>query len=406
MRMRVLLSSAALCLAMMLSGCGTSVPDLKGLTCEQATETLTDAGFELGHVTYREDAQGAVGAVISQDPDAGSRRPSGSAVDIVIAGPEPIPVPDLVGLSESEAEAVLSAVGLAMSVSDETSVGPDPGTVVAQDPGPDQRVAPGSTVTVVLSVSDEDAIGERPDSGAAVLEPKMGTAERTALMDAARAYLGISNQFLVWQLFVHDDHAVADITPVGGGQRNLVSFVRENGRWQGQWHKRYIDASRDELLAASPSMSLRLANAAEFMVPIEVDPRYAQAGPRLERAAWDTSLRARVWAPTRMPEGYSVSGQVTFESSRQHHVQYSASGKGLIEVWHGIMGDWGEMETNAFFTDDIRYGSHMGWLEDPLHDMVVTGQYGNSSISSHVVGEGASRGAVAAVAESMVQVYP
>ncbi len=156
MALQLLLSCVASCLALTLCACGTAVPDLKGLTYEQADKALTEAGFELGDVSYREDADGAVGAVMDQSPAAGRRASSGSVVDIVIAGPAPVETPDLTGMNRETAEGVLSALGLIVgSVSESHDATATVGAVISQEPAPGVETPKGSGVDLVLSKGPE-----------------------------------------------------------------------------------------------------------------------------------------------------------------------------------------------------------------------------------------------------------
>ena len=64
-----------------------------------------------------------------------------------------------------------------------------------------------------------DAVSEGP-----ITTPEAGSDERTALMDAARKKIGTTSQFVVYQLFVQGDAAVADLETVSGGKRQFVGF--------------------------------------------------------------------------------------------------------------------------------------------------------------------------------------
>lgn len=54
----------------------------RGLTA--ARKALTDAGFNVGKVSYISDEDRAAGVVLSQTPAAGASAPKGSAVDLVV----------------------------------------------------------------------------------------------------------------------------------------------------------------------------------------------------------------------------------------------------------------------------------------------------------------------------------
>ncbi len=93
----------------------TSVPELAGLTDEEAVTMLTDQGLRLkerqGEEAY--DEQVAIGHVLRQRPGAGAFVKRGSVVEVVFSrGPQRIQVPDLVGQALQSAQVALAAVGL------------------------------------------------------------------------------------------------------------------------------------------------------------------------------------------------------------------------------------------------------------------------------------------------------
>jgi beta-lactam-binding protein with PASTA domain len=111
-----------------------TVPSLKGLTAEDAQAELAQLGLTANPnaVPGSEPA----GTVVAQDPAAGTTVDTGSAVNVNVsdgAKTEKESMPNLVGLSRSDAQAQLEQVGLSYSVFVVPSDEPV-GTVVAQDP--------------------------------------------------------------------------------------------------------------------------------------------------------------------------------------------------------------------------------------------------------------------------------
>ncbi len=130
-----------------------SVPDVSGLSEEDATRALEDAGFVVGDISQAFSDEVPSGRVISTDPAIDTELPQGSVIDIVISiGPESVAVPDLVDLSEADALDALDAAGLsagdATEASDATIAA---GNVISSDPAADAEVAPGTAVDYVLS---------------------------------------------------------------------------------------------------------------------------------------------------------------------------------------------------------------------------------------------------------------
>lgn len=146
------------------------VPDLTGNNVDQAAALLEDAGLVLGaQVESYSDA--ASGAIISQDPGAGSDAEPGSAVDVTISiGPEPVVVPDVVGMDVDAAAAEVTNAGLSYQTFEYQSDAPE-GTVVSTDPGAGTELEPGTLVAIYYSTgpppppkNDDDDAEARQDA--------------------------------------------------------------------------------------------------------------------------------------------------------------------------------------------------------------------------------------------------
>ncbi|HSL85363.1 MAG TPA: Stk1 family PASTA domain-containing Ser/Thr kinase, partial [Bacteroidales bacterium] len=93
------------------------VPDITGSTVEAAEIVLGNNGFMLGAVNQDYSDTVPQGEIISQDPMVNASMPKGSAVNVLVSrGPEIVlsDVPDLVGKTEREAQALLEARGLSV----------------------------------------------------------------------------------------------------------------------------------------------------------------------------------------------------------------------------------------------------------------------------------------------------
>lgn len=93
---------------------GVEVPNIVGTSTAQAVSNLEQKGFVVNK-TESYDAEVAKGNVISQSPEGGTKAPSGSAVTIRIsqgAEDNKIRIPNLIGVSEMDAMASLTELGL------------------------------------------------------------------------------------------------------------------------------------------------------------------------------------------------------------------------------------------------------------------------------------------------------
>jgi beta-lactam-binding protein with PASTA domain len=94
-----------------------TVPSLEGLSADDADAQLAQAGLTGTENTVPGSAP--VGTVVAQDPAAGTTVNTGSAVNFNVSDgteTEQVTMPQLVGLSRSDAQAALDQVGLSYTV--------------------------------------------------------------------------------------------------------------------------------------------------------------------------------------------------------------------------------------------------------------------------------------------------
>ena len=146
-----------------------AIPNVVGLTEDEAAATLEEAGFEVGQVT-EEESDEEEGLVLEQDPPAGEEARPGTAVNLVVSsGPATVAVPDVLcqdlGSAQQEIEeAELDMVVTGTRFSDECP----PGTVAEQNPSPETQVPPGSNVRV------KESTGPSPEPTVTIEVPGEG----------------------------------------------------------------------------------------------------------------------------------------------------------------------------------------------------------------------------------------
>jgi eukaryotic-like serine/threonine-protein kinase len=126
----------------------TQVPQIVGLTRQQAELALQNAGLDAGDVTERESPSPR-GQVLSSNPVGGQKTPLPSEVAFIVsAGPSQLAVPDVTGQSYASAAQLLTQVGfrVAPAVPDTMTAGAPEGTVTGQDPAGNEAAPPGVTV--------------------------------------------------------------------------------------------------------------------------------------------------------------------------------------------------------------------------------------------------------------------
>jgi serine/threonine-protein kinase len=145
----------------------TPVPDLAGLTRQEAAERLADSGLRIAveEGSGRFDAEVPAGRVLEQDPGARTLVKRGSEVGVALSlGPQRLAVPDLAGNSAQSAQVALAAAGLALGrVLGVFSPDAVPGTVVHQAPAPGVAVAPATPVQVLVALAGSAPAFVMPD---------------------------------------------------------------------------------------------------------------------------------------------------------------------------------------------------------------------------------------------------
>ena len=151
-----------------------AVPALAGETQEDAETLLDEAGLE-GEYTEEASEDVEAGTVISSDPGEGQEVDAGSTVAVTVsAGPSPVDVPDVTGMSESEAESALEEVGLSMTVAgEEDQAGTEADEVIRSDPRSGDTATPGEEVEVWVATGNytvPNVVGQTQESATEMLE--------------------------------------------------------------------------------------------------------------------------------------------------------------------------------------------------------------------------------------------
>ncbi|AGF71037.1 Stk1 family PASTA domain-containing Ser/Thr kinase [Corynebacterium halotolerans] len=138
----------------------TDVPDVTGLTVQEAADVLAEAELQLEQQVQEESSDTvAEGQVVSQNPVGGSQISKGSTVTITVStGPEQVRIPVLSGMQLSQAEATLNSLDFVPQVQMVDSLLPEGEVISVQGEG---ASSPRGS-TVVLEVSNGQLF-EMPD---------------------------------------------------------------------------------------------------------------------------------------------------------------------------------------------------------------------------------------------------
>jgi serine/threonine-protein kinase len=133
------------------AGLGTAaIPDVSGLTTNDAKKKLTDAKFQVKVDPAESSSSIAPGSVIRTDPSAGGEVTVGTVVHIIPS--KGVAIPNVVNLAQTPAFAALTQAGLAPQIETESSNTVAAGNVTRTDPPfGTNNVPAGSTIKMFVS---------------------------------------------------------------------------------------------------------------------------------------------------------------------------------------------------------------------------------------------------------------
>ncbi|MEO0617227.1 MAG: PASTA domain-containing protein, partial [Pseudomonadota bacterium] len=180
-------------LVISLGPANIATPETVGLTEADAITALTNAGLTLGDTSAVPSVDVVAGSVVSQDPVAGTLVAATTAVNLVISlGPDPVPVPDIVGLQEAQAMTVLANAGLEVGVVTQTFSNTVPlGEVI------NQSIPPGQIVPLDTPLDYTVSLG-----------PPVSTPNVTGLAQAAAEAALIAAELVVGEITEQNDFNV------------------------------------------------------------------------------------------------------------------------------------------------------------------------------------------------------
>jgi serine/threonine-protein kinase len=152
------------------------VPNVAGMTQADASVAVIRAGLQLGAVTFSGRSVTGVpdGSVASQSPAAGTKVDPASRIDLVLSGVESVKVPNVIGLTATQATINLQAAGLvAGTVTNVATASVPAGMVLVQSPVAGTAAAKGTAVDLQVSqgsVAVPDVVGATQSDAESAVE--------------------------------------------------------------------------------------------------------------------------------------------------------------------------------------------------------------------------------------------
>ncbi len=162
-----------------------SVPNVVGLTQDDAKSSIIASGFKLGEVTVGHSDSVPSGNVISQKPEPLTIYKKGSSIDIVVSDGQKevkeVRVPNLKGMDQGQAEQALEDVGLVpVTPTTEETTESRPGVVFKQSVNAGEMVEEGTRIKFTIAaapttVSVPNVIGmTEVDAESAIRQASLG----------------------------------------------------------------------------------------------------------------------------------------------------------------------------------------------------------------------------------------
>jgi beta-lactam-binding protein with PASTA domain/predicted Ser/Thr protein kinase len=144
-----------------------SVPDLRGMTLDEASSALAEVGLEVGDVSEEAHQFVEEGLIISHSPEPFEEVERGTPIDVVVStGPSIVIVPNVMCRSVEAARAELENLGLQSQVGSDSAPNADcpgnPDLVAFQEPPPGTQAQPGSVVVLHQGITPSPSPTESP----------------------------------------------------------------------------------------------------------------------------------------------------------------------------------------------------------------------------------------------------
>ncbi len=141
---------------------GVVVPSLTGKTMDQAKQELNGTGLGIRQAGTASSDTVEKGQIISQDPADGKTVEKNTTIEVIISSgaadgssENTVDIPNVVGQSETDASAALTAKGFNVTKTTSYSSSVAEGYVISQTPNGDTQGKAGDTITLEISLGSE-----------------------------------------------------------------------------------------------------------------------------------------------------------------------------------------------------------------------------------------------------------
>lgn len=189
------------------------VPDLNGLTVDQARTALLNLGLTIGNITFENSDDVPENRIISSSPPAGEQVLGGATIDLIVSqGSGVVAVPNVQGQSLQAARSLLEGepFKFLITVIEEPSTTVDSGRVTRTSPPIGTETTSGTTVTVYVSTGVAKVVIP-PLAG--LTEAEARALLRTKGLQVRVEYLEVVDNNKVGLVISHDPSEGVEVAP-------------------------------------------------------------------------------------------------------------------------------------------------------------------------------------------------
>ncbi|MCL4417909.1 MAG: PASTA domain-containing protein [Actinobacteria bacterium] len=132
------------------------VPNLIGLTKQDAIKTIEDLGLKAGSISEENSSDFVKDTIINQNPSYNEEIDKNSIINLTVSmGNKILTIPNLIGSDFLYAKAQIEMLGLKLSTTKMTDAASPPGTIIALNPPPGSQVEENSIVELIIATNLE-----------------------------------------------------------------------------------------------------------------------------------------------------------------------------------------------------------------------------------------------------------
>ena len=237
--------------------------DLVGKSYDEVLAIAESSCFKLSVSSREYSTEYAINEIISQSPHAGTIIETGDTVSIVISmGKKAIKVPDVQYQNKSDAQEILNALGLKVTVKEIESESVAAGLVISQSVEANTSVAPGTSITLTISkgaasfvmpnvvgMTEQDAKNTLIGKGLSVsISYQHSTeAEGTVLKQSISAKTQVTRGTVV-TITVSSSKETISVPDIVGKKKSVAQSILENSGFSVTVKKFYSDTVEEDIV--------------------------------------------------------------------------------------------------------------------------------------------------------------